>query len=199
MDKKISIIIPVYNISDYLSRCLDSVVKQTYTNLEIIVVNDGSSDGTEKQLDEWTKKDQRMKAIHQKNGGAGCARLNGVRAAMGDYIGFVDGDDFIEESMFERLMSNALEYEADISHCGYVMDFPDGHKDAYYNTGVILEQDRISGLESLLKGEVVEPSLCNKIFRRKLFFEIQDKTLLNHNIQNYEDLLMNYYLFLMKQ
>ena len=96
MDEKlVSVIIPAYNIEDYIGRCLDSVLSQTYKNLEILVVDDGSSDCTGEILDDYEKKDQRIRVIHKENGGVSSARNIGIEAATGDYIGFVDGDDLM--------------------------------------------------------------------------------------------------------
>ena len=102
----ISIIIPAYNIQDYLGATLDSVLAQTYENLEIIVVNDGSRDNTADVIDSYAARDRRIKAIHKENGGVTSARLRGVAEATGAYIGFVDGDDYIEPQMYARLMEN---------------------------------------------------------------------------------------------
>ena len=98
----ISIIIPVYNVAVYLPRCLDSILAQTYKNLEIILVDDGSKDNSGKVCDEYALKDSRIKVIHQKNQGVSVARNAGLRIAKGDYIGFVDSDDYIETNMYEN-------------------------------------------------------------------------------------------------
>ena len=130
----VSIIIPAYNIENYIEKTLDSVLDQTYDSLEIIVVNDGSKDNTAAIIDSYAQKDNRIKVIHKENGGVTSARLAGIAAATGDYIGFVDGDDYIEPNMFELLVNNAINYNADISHCGYQMVFPN-RTDYYYSTG----------------------------------------------------------------
>ena len=101
MDEKlVSVIIPAYNIEDYIGRCLDSIISQTYKNLEIIVVDDGSRDRTGEILDNYAKKDRRIKVIHKENGGVSSARNKGIEVAEGDYIGFIDGDDLIEPEMY---------------------------------------------------------------------------------------------------
>lgn len=193
MEQKISVIIPAYNIAPYLPRTLDSVLGQTQANLEIIVVDDGSADETGRVLDAYAARDSRIIAIHQENGGVTAARQRGVAAATGDWIGFVDGDDFIEPEMFSRLLHNALRHRADISHCGYQMVFPDGHVDFYYNTGRLLVQDRAEACDALLSGAYIEPGLWNKLYRRELFRHIPDK--MDRQIRINEDLLMNYFLF----
>lgn len=194
-DIKLSLIIPVYNIASYLPRCLDSIINQKYKNLEIIVVNDGSTDTSREVIDDYCNKDSRITAIHKENGGVSTARLAGVSAATGDYIGFVDGDDYIEPDMFDRLVKNAVEHNADISHCGYKMVFPNGRIDYYYNTGRKGVQDNLEGLGDLLKGERIEPGLVNKIYKKSIVTDMLSAGELNSGVKINEDLLMNYYLF----
>ncbi len=193
MNEKISIIIPAYNTEKELGRTLDSVLAQTYQNIEIVVVNDGSKDGTGAVIDAYAAKDSRIKAIHKENGGVTSARLRGVAEATGDWIGFVDGDDWIEPDMYEHLMGNAREHRADISHCGYRMVFPNGRVDWYYNTGRLVEQDHEAGLRDLVSGDFVEPALWNKLFHKELFRNVEGK--MDYSIKINEDVLMNYYLF----
>lgn len=195
MNELISIIIPAYNIQNYLRKSIESVLNQTYKNLEIIIVDDGSTDDTPIVLDKLAKVDARIRVIHKANAGVTSARLEGVFNAKGKYIGFVDGDDFVEPEMFELLLNNALKYNADISHCGYQMVFPDGHVDYYYNTHNIVEQDQIESLKDLLSGAFVEPGLWNKLFRKDLFHSLLGSDIMDMNIKINEDLLMNYYLF----
>ena len=194
MRNLISIIIPAYNIENYIAKCLDSLINQTYRNLEIIVVDDGSSDNTRKIVDEYAVKYENIKLIHKKNGGVSAARNTGIEVANGDYIGFVDGDDTVDEEMFEVLIDNAIKYNADISHCGYKMVFP-SRIDYYYNTGILVEQDNQLGLKDLIMGSRVEPGLVNKLYKRELFKKVR----LNENIKINEDLLANYYLFKQSQ
>lgn len=194
MNDKISIIIPAYNVECYLGRCLKSVCEQSYNNLEIIVVDDGSTDGTAKVIEKIAKEDKRIKPLYKSNGGVTSARLEGIKASTGGYIGFVDGDDYIEPDMYQRLYKNAIEYKADISHCGYQMVFPNGRTDYYYNSGKIVKQTNSSGLKDLLKGDFVEPGLWNKLYRRELFYST-DVLNMDCSIKINEDLLFNYYLF----
>ena len=195
MDYKISIIIPAYNIASLLGRTLDSVLAQTYRNLEVIVVDDGSTDGTDAIIDEYATRDSRVKAIHKENGGVSSARLAGICASTGEWIGFVDGDDYVEPEMFAHLLTNALMHNADISHCGYQMVFPDGHIDMYHNTGRKAYMDRASGVYALLRGDLVEPGLWNKLFRRHVVTGFESSPLWDSSIRINEDLLMNYILF----
>lgn len=123
MDGLISVIIPVYNVAEYLDYCLDTVCGQTYKNLEIILIDDGSTDESGRICDEWSRKDERIRVIHKKNGGVSSARNEGLKAAKGEYIGFVDSDDWLEPDMYEELVKGIG--EADAVSCGY-MDYPYG-------------------------------------------------------------------------
>lgn len=193
----ISIIVPAYNIEKYLPRCLDSILNQSYTNIEIVLVDDGSTDRTGKIADEYQLKyPQKVVCLHLKNGGVLRARLTGITAASGEWIGFVDGDDEIEVDMYERLINNAYIYGADISHCGYQTIVNNGERIHYfYNTGRTVVQDRATGIKDLLAGSFVEPGLWNKIFKRSLFDSLQERHILVEPIRINEDLLMNYLLF----
>ena len=116
---KISIIVPVYNIEAYVARCLDSLVQQDLKEIEIIVVNDGSTDNSPEICKSYAKKYPNIKYISQRNQGLSAARNTGISAAKGEYIGFVDGDDFVKNGMFSTLYNNAIENDVLISCCGY--------------------------------------------------------------------------------
>lgn len=193
-DNKISVIVPAYNVENYIEKTVKSICDQTYRNLEIILVDDGSKDDTPYILDYLEKQDERIRVIHKENGGVTSARLCGVGASTGEWIGFVDGDDYIEPNTYEMLLGNALQYQTDISHCGYQMVFP-SRVDYYYGTGRFVEQDKKTGLKDLLEGTFVEPGLCNKLFNKKLFDVLLREQKMDLTIKNNEDLLMNYYLF----
>ena len=117
--KKVSIILPVYKVEKYIDRCMESLVNQTYKKLEIILVDDGSPDNSGRICDEWAKKDKRIKVIHKENGGVSSARNLGLEKATGDYIGFVDPDDYVDLTMYEKLIAKAQEEDADITFCGF--------------------------------------------------------------------------------
>ena len=117
----ISIIIPVYNVEKYLIRCIQSVTKQTFSDLEIILVDDGSTDSSGKICDNFKQTDDRIKVIHKENGGLSSARNAGLRIATGDYIGFVDSDDWITPDMYEYLYGLIAKYDADLVSCDYVL------------------------------------------------------------------------------
>lgn len=193
-EDKISVIIPAYNVEKYIEKTVKSICAQTYRNLEIILVNDGSIDQTPNILDILAEKDLRIKVLHKENGGVTSARLLGVEVATGEWIGFVDGDDYIEPHMYEILLENAQKYNAEISHCGYQRIFP-SRVDLYYGTGHLVEQNKKAGLKDLLEGKFIEPGLCNKLFDKKLFYNLLREKKMDLSIKNLEDLLMNYYLF----
>lgn len=189
----ISVIIPAYNLEQYLAICLDSLLKQTYRDLELIVIDDGSTDETGKIADQYAETDRRVHVIHKENGGVTSARMAGIRAASGEWIGFVDGDDWVEAEMYEHLLMNALKEKADISHCGYQMVFPNRTL-YYYNTGSYQCIKSRDAVEKLLRGEY-EPGLCNKLFKRELFSSLLRNASFDSSLRINEDLLMNYYLF----
>ena len=122
---KVSVIVPVYNAEKYLKRCVDSLLAQTYSNIEIILVNDGSTDSSPMICDEY-KSDNRVVVIHQENKGLAAARNKGLKNATGDYIGFVDADDFVKEDMFEVLLSTAVDNDCDMVNCGHFEVEEDG-------------------------------------------------------------------------
>jgi glycosyltransferase involved in cell wall biosynthesis len=156
-------------------------------------VDDGSPDNSGEILDRYAAKHVNIRAIHKENGGVTSARLRSVQEASGEWIGFVDGDDEIEPDMYARLLKNAVEYDADISHCGYQMVFSDGRVNYFHNSGIIREQDSHTAIRDLLEGTCVEPGLCNKFYRRELFQGLSRR--MDPTIRMNEDLLMNYYLF----
>lgn len=182
----ISVIIPAYNIAEYLPRCLDSVLGQTYSNLEVIVVSDGSTDGTNDIIKSYAEKDKRVVPVFKENSGVSDTRNRGLDIAKGDYIGFVDGDDYIESNMYEILIKNALEYDADISHCGYEMIFP-SHIDYYFNTKELRVQDNNRGMLDLINADKIEPGMWNKLYRKSVLKDVR----LDKKIKFNEDTLFN--------
>lgn len=191
----ISVIVPAFNVETAIIRTLDSILAQTYPEIEVIVVDDGSVDETGRVIDNYASQHKRVTAIHTENQGVTAARLTGVSQASGEWIGFVDGDDEIEPDMYEMLLKNAEQYGADISHCGYQMIFADGRISYFHNTGCLVQQDRRTGLKDLLDGSMVEPGLWNKLFRKTLFQSLLHTTVMDRSIKINEDLLMNYILF----
>ena len=193
LTEKITVVVPAYNTAPWLERSLDSLMAQTYENLEVVVVNDGSTDDTAAVLDAYAAKEPRVRVIHKENGGVTSARLRGVSEATGSWIGFMDGDDVIAPDMYARLMRNAKSHDADISHCGYQVLFLDGRINYVHNSGQLRIQDHLTGVRDLLDGGMIESSLCTKLYRRELFDGLQD--FIDPAIRINEDYLMNYYLF----
>jgi len=189
----ISVIVPAYNIAPWLPRSLDSLLAQSHRDLEIVVVDDGSSDEIRSVLAEYTAKHPNIRAIHKENGGVTSARLRGVEEATGDWIAFMDGDDYVEPQMYGRMLENALQYGADISHCGHQIHFPDGRIEYVHKSETVFTQDHFTGLHDLLDNTKVSLSLCMKLYRRELFCGIREW--MDPTIKNNEDLMMNYYLF----
>ena len=115
----ISVIVPVYNVENYLRECLDSIVAQTYRNIEVILVDDGSKDSSGKICDEYADKDNRIKVIHKENGGVSAARNTGLDIAKGEWISYVDSDDYIESTMIETLICLAKKNDVELAMCSF--------------------------------------------------------------------------------
>lgn len=166
----VSVIVPVYNVEKYLKKCLDSVLAQTYENLEIILIDDGSTDKSGKICDEYAKKDQRIKVVHQKNGGAYVARNNGLKRASGEYITFVDPDDYIATKYIKKMIDEMIQQKADIVQCNSMVVTKKGIEP---NKGVVSScvLDGYTAVKKMLYQTTVNSSLWGKIFRKELFNE----------------------------
>lgn len=167
MEKKVSVIIPVYNVQDYISECLLSVVNQTYQNLEIIAVNDGSTDLSRKELESWLVRDPRIIIIDKENGGLSDARNCGLKQASGDYISFIDGDDRIIETMIEELVKSLEENKSDIAVCDMDYFYDDGS--VSYSSGGSFQNTNIQEMPHLIG---INNSACNKLYRKELWRDI---------------------------
>lgn len=196
MNDLISIIVPAYNVENYVRETIKSILNQTYENIEVICVDDGSTDNTYQALKFLEATDERIRIFTKKNEGVTKARQYGFEQAKGKYVGFIDADDKIEPNMFEKLYSNAKKFNADISHCGHDIVWLDGRKESYYGTGRLAQQDKISGIKSLISGSF-EPGLCNKLYKYTLLHSLFHSETMDFSIKINEDLLMNYYLFKM--
>ena len=118
-EKLISIIVPIFRVQKYLNKCVDSILNQSYSNIEVILVDDGSDDNCPQICDQYKKCDDRVVVIHKQNGGLSSARNAGLNIARGEYVGFIDSDDYIDENMFKILYRNMILAQADISICGF--------------------------------------------------------------------------------
>lgn len=167
----VSVIIPVYNVEDYVEECIESVINQTHTNLEIIIVNDGSKDSSRSKCSRIAERDERIKIIDKENGGLSSARNAGLEIAKGTFLSFVDSDDYIDSRMLETLVSLIAEVGADIACCNYdevneKSDFILTHKIRFEG---VETYDRRTALELMLAENYFKCFACNKLFRRDLF------------------------------
>lgn len=169
MNEKISIIVPIYNVEKYLSQCIDSILSQTYKNLEIILIDDGTKDSSGMICDDYAKKDNRIKVIHQKNMGLSGARNTGLKNSTGDLITFVDSDDFIDNKMFETMLLSIKENDADIVECGTIFCDENGNyiKDNTLNEVKIYKNEY--QIKELLMNEDITTTSWGKLYKRKLF------------------------------
>lgn len=163
----ISVIVPVYRVERYLARCVDSILAQTYRDLEIILVDDGSPDHCGEICDEYAKRDARVRVIHKSNGGISDARNVGMEAAEGEFISFIDSDDYIEPEMLQTLYKLQKESNADIVCCGICDRYESGDHLAVSDR-VIIHCSGKDALAYTLEGKYSAGSLCNKMIRRSI-------------------------------
>ncbi len=155
MHPLITVIVPVYNVEKYFERCVTSIIEQTYDNLEIILVNDGSLDNSGVLCDEWAKKDSRIKAFHKKNGGLADARNFGTQRATGEYITYVDSDDYILPEFIEYLYTNLESHSADISCCNFMLVYDEQRETKFE------ENESLNCVKSLTGREACFESVIN--------------------------------------
>lgn len=165
----ISIIVPVYNVSKYLEKCLDSIINQTYRNLEIILVDDGSTDDSGKICENYAQIDSRIKVIHTENQGAAEARNSGLEVAKGECIGFVDGDDWIEHDSYKNAYEMIQKYNADIVAWGHSVVVEEKINKTVRNDGTIQVLNTAEALDFILKDERLQSFLWDKLFKREMF------------------------------
>lgn len=168
----ISVIVPVYKVEAYLDRCVQSIVDQTYQNLEIILVDDGSPDSCGAMCDAWATKDNRVKVIHKKNGGLSDARNAGMVAATGEYMGFIDSDDYIASEMYQFLYDRILADGSDIAACGVEMVFEDGTSSRMLTPdgSHILNGDQ--AMEAIIREDLLKQPVWYKLYRADLIRDI---------------------------
>ena len=168
----ISVIVPIYKVEAYLIRCVESIVNQTYQNLEIIFVDDGSPDNCSKVCDEWSIKDSRIKVIHKKNGGLSDARNAGMKIATGKYISFIDSDDYVALDFFETLLSVMEKENSDIAECNVVKFYEDGRSEKYSDDLAITTFDTESALTGLIAENPFHQHVWNKLYKTQLVKDI---------------------------
>lgn len=170
MEAKISVIIPIYNTEVYLRQCIDSVIQQTWKNLEIILVDDGSTDRCLQICEEYKKRDERIVVIHKENGGLSSARNAGLSAATGEYVGFVDSDDWISKGMYEHLVQAIEKTGSQIAITN--MEEMYEYEQKYVNNHIKFELENLEILRRFFLREISE-SVCDKLYKRSLFNTIR--------------------------
>lgn len=186
----ISVIVPVYNVKEYLGECIRSIQKQTYKNIEILLIDDGATDGSAEICEQYAKEDNRIKVIHQKNKGLSGARNTGICQAKGEYIAFVDADDMVKPQFIEILFNMTQLHQADIAVCGYTRDTT-----AYINTGPekSVQSSKLTAEEMLKqwhgKRAHLETVVWNKLYARKVLENMQFEEGTAH-----EDILISHLL-----
>lgn len=172
MKELISIIVPIYNVEAYLDNCLNSIIKQTYDNLEIILVDDGSPDRCGHICDEYAKHDSRIKVIHKINGGLSDARNCGLRSATGKYVTCIDSDDYVSLDFIDYLYNLIIKKEADISICGFIKT-PNMHEFFQGNEAIEKVYDADSAFATMLYARDFTTSAWGKLYIRELFKDIE--------------------------
>ena len=186
----ISVIIPVFNVEKYLPKCLDSVINQTYKNIEIILVDDGSKDSSGRICDEYAQQDSRIIVVHKENGGLSSARNAGLDIATGDYVMFVDSDDYVEPYFCEIPLKLAKENNVEIVSFGYYRVYEDGRKIEFKTSNPRIISTNEGIFQLIKKTDVIYNLPCNKFFKRTLFREIRFPL-----GKEYEDQATTYLLF----
>ena len=184
----ISIVVPVYNVEKYIEKCVNSITNQVYNNLEIILVNDGSTDNSGKLCDSLSKLDDRIKVYHKENGGLSDARNYGVERANGTYIGFVDSDDFIDSDMYKTLYDVIKRENADVAECNMKIVYPNSARQ-YTTKKYYRVCNEIEYIKEYLVLEKIFGSVCTKLIKSEIA-----KTLTFPKGKLYEDTLFLIYL-----
>jgi glycosyltransferase involved in cell wall biosynthesis len=166
---KVSIIVPIYNVEKYLEKCLNSLINQTLTDIEIILVNDGSTDNSGKIADSYAANDKRIKVIHQKNAGLSSARNAGLACASGTFVGFVDPDDWIDEKTYEKMYSIAMEENCDVVSCAMSNVYKHGIVPIPKSADVCINLNEIGlGDFGITYFDIFSSSACNKLYKRDI-------------------------------
>lgn len=193
--EKVTVIVPIYNVENYLARCIDSIINQLYKNLEIILVDDGSKDHCKELCDEYKNRDERIKVIHKENGGLSSARNAALDIMTGDYVTFIDSDDFITEDYVEKLLGLIKKYDCEIAVCDEnrfvekegVIEWKGSPYKKIEND---ICQTAEEGLETYMKQILYDASACMKLYKSKLFEGVRYP-----EGCNYEDIGTTYKLY----
>ena len=202
MNNIISVIVPIYNVAPYLYQCIDSIINQTYKNLDIILVDDGSTDASGYICDEYAKQDSRIVVVHQKNQGLICARKLGVNIAKGEYIAFVDGDDWVEPQMYENLLNVMIKTNADFIDSNYIKRQINNKLDympnrnlpyiTYVNEDIRSELIKNMLLDNISENNYISPSIWSKLIKKDILKKAQQ--FIDNKISYGEDLICTLYL-----
>lgn len=177
-NETVSIIIPIYNVEDYLRRCLESVVRQSYSAIEVLLIDDGSTDRSGMICEQWAKQDVRFRVVHTENGGISQARNTGLSIATGKYVSFIDSDDFVAEDMLEKLYVALTENNADISICNFYRVDEYGNLIFDNDQYLPIKTEVISGVDAITYMQFGKGGGCydlpwNKLYKRSLFSDVQ--------------------------
>lgn len=198
MKELISVVVPIYNVEKYLSRCVESLLKQTYENLEIILVDDGSPDACPQMCDEFQKKDSRIRVIHQKNAGLSAARNTGIQCATGTYIAFVDSDDYIAENMYEVMYEDIKKNAADLCICDICCVNESGERireessELLFSNKVYTSEEMMKRVCGVENGTWRYTPAWNKLYKKEIFNSFkfingrihEDEFAIHHTIHN---------------
>lgn len=193
----ITIIVPVYNVKKYLEKCVNSIINQTYSDLEIFLIDDGSTDGSGELCDYFSQKDRRIKVIHKSNGGLSSARNAAIDVMSGKYVTFVDSDDYVDEKYIEKLYGLVKKFDAQISVCGEKRFTQDEKGDVIFRDSpyVKLKNEKVlnteEGIETILKQHYFDASAWGKLYLSSLFLDVRYPEGKNH-----EDIGTTYKLFM---
>ena len=180
---RISVIVPIYQVENYLNKCVESIVNQTYADLEIILVDDGSPDGCPQLCDDWAAKDSRIHVVHKENGGLSDARNAGLAIATGEYISFIDSDDWIEPDFIQVLHDAMEQTGAGIADCATRLVDEDGNELSFRGVAKNETLDTVTALVRLVKEDRVYQTVWNKLYRRSVI----DKILFEKGKYNEDD------------
>lgn len=172
MKPLISVIVPVYNVEKYLRKCVDSIINQTYNNIEILLIDDGSTDGSGAICDEYSQRYDIVTAYHKQNGGLSSARNYGIERAKGEFIGLVDSDDYIHEEMYDRLYTLLVENDADLSECK-LADVYNGKVRSSNKKIEVLIVNSETAIDYAFKAEIASVAAVDKLYRRSLFDNVR--------------------------